>query len=59
MRAILKQVLYLSIALVGLYGALLVLSYALVPTVSGRAGLDTHLAADSIFATEQIGRAHV
>jgi len=52
MRAILKQVLYLSIALVGLYAALLALSYALVPTVSGRAGLDTHLAADSIFATE-------
>jgi hypothetical protein len=52
MRAILKQVLYLSIALVGLYALLLVLSYALMPAMSGRAGLDSSLAADSIFTTE-------
>ena len=52
MRAILKQVLYLSIALVGIYAVLLALSYALVPRVNGRAGLDTSLAADSIFTTE-------
>jgi hypothetical protein len=52
MRAILKQVLYLSIALVGVYAVLLALSYALVPTLSGRAGLDSSLAADSIFTTE-------
>jgi hypothetical protein len=52
MRAILKQVLYLSIALVGIYAVLLALSYALVPTMSGRAGLDSSLAADSIFTTE-------
>jgi hypothetical protein len=52
MRAILKQVLYLSIALVGIYGLLLALSYAFVPTMSGRAGLDSSHAADSIFTTE-------
>jgi hypothetical protein len=52
MRAILKQVLYLSIALVGMYAVLLALSYALVPAMSGRAGLDSSLAADSIFTTE-------
>jgi hypothetical protein len=52
MRAILKQVLYLSIALVGVYAALLALSYALVPAMRGRAGLDSSLAADSIFTTE-------
>jgi hypothetical protein len=51
-RAILKQVLYLSIALVGIYAVLLALSYALVPTMSGRAGLDSSLAEDSIFTTE-------
>jgi hypothetical protein len=51
-RAILKQVLYLSIALVGIYAVLLALSYALVPTLNGRAGLDSSLAADSIFTTE-------
>jgi hypothetical protein len=52
MRAILKQVLYLSIALVGIYAVLLALSYALMPNMSGRAGLDSSLAADSIFTTE-------
>jgi hypothetical protein len=52
MRAILKQVLYLSIALVGIYAVLLALSYALVPTMSGRAGLDSSIAAESIFTTE-------
>jgi hypothetical protein len=52
MRAILKQVLYLSIALVGIYAVLLALSYALVPSVSGRGGLDSSLAEDSIFTTD-------
>lgn len=52
MRAILKQVLYLSIALVGIYAILLALSYALVPAVSERTGLNSSLAADSIFTTE-------
>lgn len=52
MRAILKQVLYLSIALVGIYAVLLALSYALVPAVNGRSGLDSSLAGDSIFTTD-------
>jgi hypothetical protein len=52
MRAILKQVLYLSIALVGIYAVLLALSYAIVPAVNGREGLDSSLAEDSIFTTD-------
>jgi hypothetical protein len=52
MRAILKQVLYLSIALVGIYAVLLALSYALVPAVNGLTGLDSSLAEDSIFTTD-------
>lgn len=52
MRAILKQGLYLSIALIGLYVFLLALSYALVPAVNGRGGLDSGLAGDSIFTTD-------
>jgi hypothetical protein len=52
MRAILKQALYLSIALVGLYALLLALSYALVPAVNGLGGLDSSQAEDSIFTTD-------
>ena len=52
MRAILKQALYLSIALVGIYAVLLALSYALAPAVNERRGLDSSLAEDSIFTTE-------
>ena len=52
MRAILKQALYLSIALVGIYAVLLALSYALAPAVNERSGLDSSLAEDSIFTTE-------
>jgi hypothetical protein len=52
MRAILKQALYLTIALAGLYALLLALSYALVPATKDRSGLDSYLAKDSIFTTE-------
>ncbi len=52
MHAILKQALYLSIALLGIYGVLLASSYALVPAVNGRRGLDSSLAEDSIFTTD-------
>jgi hypothetical protein len=52
MRAILKQTLYLAIALIGIYAALLAASYAIVPTASERNGLDSGLSAGSIFATE-------
>jgi hypothetical protein len=52
MRAILKQGLYLSLALIGIYAILLALSYALVPPVTERGGLDTSLANRSIFTTE-------
>lgn len=52
MRAILKQALYLSIALGGIYAALLALSYALVPTAAEPRGLDSSLAEESIFTTD-------
>jgi hypothetical protein len=52
MRAILKQALYLSVALIGIYALLLASSYALVPGVNDRRGLDSGLAKDSIFTTE-------
>ena len=52
MRAILKQALYLSIAVIGIYAALLALSYALVPTVNDRYGLDSSRADESIFTTD-------
>jgi hypothetical protein len=52
MRAILKQTLYLAIALAGLYVALLAASYAIVPTASERNGLNSGLSAGSIFTTE-------
>jgi hypothetical protein len=52
MRAILKQALHLSVALIGLYAALLALSYAHVPATNDRSGLDSYLAEDSIFTTE-------
>jgi hypothetical protein len=52
MRAILKQTLYLAIALIGIYGVLLAASYAVVPAAKERDGLDSGLSADSIFTTE-------
>ncbi|HEY2464403.1 MAG TPA: hypothetical protein VGI32_10095 [Steroidobacteraceae bacterium] len=52
MRAILKQALYLSIALVGIYAVLLAMSYALVPAMDERLGLNSSLAEDSIFTTD-------
>jgi hypothetical protein len=51
-RAILKQGLYVLIALGGIYAALLAISYALVPQSNRGGGLDTSLAGDTIFATE-------
>jgi hypothetical protein len=51
-RAILKQGLYVLIALGGIYAALLALSYALVPKANRGGGLDTSLAGGTIFATE-------
>jgi hypothetical protein len=51
MRAILKQGLYVLIALCGLYAALLAISYALMQTNRG-GNLDTSLAGGTIFATE-------
>jgi hypothetical protein len=52
MRAILKQGLYLSLALVGIYSVLLALSYALVPAVNDGRGLNSSLAEDSIYITD-------
>ncbi|HEY2781545.1 MAG TPA: hypothetical protein VGI90_12250 [Steroidobacteraceae bacterium] len=52
MRAILKQALYLSIALVGLYSILLALSYAIVPGANETDGLNSSLAEESIFTTD-------
>jgi hypothetical protein len=52
MRAILKQALYLSIALIGIYSILLALSYAIVPTATERDGLNSSLAEESIFTTD-------
>jgi hypothetical protein len=52
MRAILKQGLYLLIALAGIYAALLGLSYALVPPGNRAEGLDSALAGSTLFTTE-------
>jgi hypothetical protein len=52
MPAILKQALYLAIALVGIYLALLAASYAIVPAATEQVGLNSGVSADSIFATE-------
>jgi hypothetical protein len=51
-RAILKQVLYVLIALGGIYAALLTISHAFVPTLNRGEGLDTSVSGDTIFATE-------
>jgi hypothetical protein len=51
-RAILKQGLYVLIALGGIYAALLAISYALVPNANRGGGPDTSLADGTIFATE-------
>jgi hypothetical protein len=51
-RAILKQGLYVLIALGGIYAALLAISYALVPKANRGGSLDTSLAGGTIFATE-------
>jgi hypothetical protein len=52
MRAILKQMTFLIVSLAGIYVVLLGLSYALVPPMTGGAGLDSSLAANTIFATD-------
>jgi hypothetical protein len=52
MLAILKQTLYLAIALIGIYLGLLAASYAIMPAAIERYGLNSGLAADSIFTTE-------
>jgi hypothetical protein len=52
MRAILKQGMLLFASLAGIYAVLLALSYALVPDASRGKGLDSSLAAETIFATD-------
>jgi hypothetical protein len=52
MRAILKQGLYLLIAVVGIYAALLGFSYALVPPAKQGVGLDSARAGSTLFTTE-------
>lgn len=51
MRAILKQGLFVLIALAGIYGVLLALSFAIVPPVKSPVGLDSRLAPATIFMT--------
>src|SRR5258707_3068681 len=52
MRAILKQGLYVLMALAGIYVVLLALSFLLVPAVKSRVALDSRLAAETIFMTD-------
>jgi hypothetical protein len=52
MRAILKQVTFLLLSLAGVYVILLALSYVLVPARAPGEGLDSSLAANTIFATD-------
>ncbi len=53
MRAILKQALYLAIALAGIYVFLLASSYAFVPSLNNaRLGLDSSRAEGTIFSTD-------
>jgi hypothetical protein len=52
MRAILKQGLFLLIALVAIYAALWALSYVLAPAVNQGSGLDSGLCGDTIFMTD-------
>jgi hypothetical protein len=51
-RAILKQGLAVMIALAAIYAVLLAVSYALVPAAKRGGGLDSSLAADTIFSTD-------
>jgi hypothetical protein len=51
MRAILKQGLFVLIALAGIYVVLLALSFALEPPVKSRVGLDSRLAPETIYMT--------
>jgi hypothetical protein len=51
-RAILKQVLFMLIALGGIYALLLAVSYLLVPPANRGGGLDSSLAAGTIFMTD-------
>ena len=52
MGAILKQMAFLLVSLTGIYLILLALSYAFVPATTGGEGLDSSLAANTIFATD-------
>lgn len=52
MRAILKQWLFIVIALGSIYAVLLAISYALVPAVNRGGGLDSSIAASTIFMTD-------
>jgi hypothetical protein len=52
MRAILKQGLFVLIALGGIYAVLLGISYVLVPPLNQEGGLDSSLAASTIFMTD-------
>ena len=52
MRAILRQVLFVLIAVGGIYAVLLAVSYLLVPPANRGGGLDSSLAASTIFMTD-------
>jgi hypothetical protein len=52
MRAILKQILFVLISLGGIYAVLLAVSYLLVPPANRGGGLDSSLAASTIFMTD-------
>ena len=52
MRAILRQILFVLIALGGIYALLLAVSYLLVPPANRGGGLDSSLAASTIFMTD-------
>ena len=52
MRAILRQILFVLFALGGIYAVLLAVSYLLVPPASRGGGLDSSLAASTIFMTD-------
>jgi hypothetical protein len=52
MRAILRQVFFLSVALGGIYALLLAVSYLFVTTANQKEGLDSGVAASTIFMTD-------
>ncbi len=52
MRAILRQMLFVLIALGGIYAVLLAVSYAVVPPANRGEGLDSSFAAGTIFMTD-------